>query len=97
LIVIDVGDPVIVKMKFDDGWGYGYNMTTKLEGTFPLACVAPFDRSERGDQWEDGSGASMSRSSFSIRKRESSMYGPDNSAAAYRDSRFTEATGITEN
>jgi hypothetical protein len=40
----DVGDPVIVKMKFDDGWGYGFNMTTKMEGSFPLACVAPFDR-----------------------------------------------------
>ncbi|KAI8819028.1 uncharacterized protein EV422DRAFT_489051, partial [Fimicolochytrium jonesii] len=40
-IYLYIGDPVIVKCKFDDGWGYGFNMTTKQEGSFPLACVAP--------------------------------------------------------
>ncbi|KAI8825013.1 uncharacterized protein EV422DRAFT_488545, partial [Fimicolochytrium jonesii] len=38
-IYLYIGDPVIVKCKFDDGWGYGFNMTTKQEGSFPLACV----------------------------------------------------------
>ncbi|KAJ3414999.1 Pyridoxal-dependent decarboxylase domain-containing protein 1 [Chytridiales sp. JEL 0842] len=41
-IYLYVGDPIIVKCKFDDGWGYGFNLTTKLEGSFPLACVAPY-------------------------------------------------------
>ena len=38
-IYLYVGDKVIVKTKFDDGWSSGYNMTTKQEGSFPLACV----------------------------------------------------------
>ncbi|KAJ3023851.1 hypothetical protein HKX48_000539 [Thoreauomyces humboldtii] len=42
-IYLYVGDPVIVKCKFDDGWGFGFNMTTKQEGSFPLACVAPYN------------------------------------------------------
>ncbi|TPX58970.1 hypothetical protein PhCBS80983_g02816 [Powellomyces hirtus] len=42
-IYLYIGDPVIVKCKFDDGWGYGFNMTTKQEGSFPLACVAPYN------------------------------------------------------
>jgi hypothetical protein len=97
-IFLYVGDPVIVKMKFDDGWGYGFNMTTKMEGSFPLACVAPFDReggaahapsgSERGDEWIDGSGASISRNSFSIRKRVSSMYASD-FGNGYRNSEYS--------
>ena len=28
-----IGDSVIVRAKFDDGWGYGYNLSTKKEGT----------------------------------------------------------------
>ncbi|KAJ3183799.1 hypothetical protein HDU87_005915 [Geranomyces variabilis] len=42
-IYLYIGDPVIVKCKFDDGWGFGFNMTTKQEGSFPLACVAPYN------------------------------------------------------
>ncbi|KAL2911264.1 DOMON domain-containing protein frrs1L [Polyrhizophydium stewartii] len=38
---LHVGDNVIVKCKFDDGWAFGFNMSTKQEGSFPLACVAP--------------------------------------------------------
>ncbi|KAJ1555947.1 hypothetical protein HK405_010046 [Cladochytrium tenue] len=80
-IYLYVGDPVVVKCKFDDGWGYGLNVTTKMEGSFPLACVAPYAASSpggsaRGDEWLDGSGRSMNRASFSIRQRQSSMYGP---------------------
>ncbi|KAI8848260.1 hypothetical protein BC829DRAFT_417754 [Chytridium lagenaria] len=37
-----VGDPVLVKCKFDDGWGYGINLTTNEEGSFPLACLSGF-------------------------------------------------------
>ncbi|KAI8924113.1 hypothetical protein BC831DRAFT_394638, partial [Entophlyctis helioformis] len=40
-IELHVGDHVILKVSFDDGWAYGFNMVTKQEGSFPLACVAP--------------------------------------------------------
>ncbi|KAJ3279172.1 hypothetical protein HDU76_009598, partial [Blyttiomyces sp. JEL0837] len=90
-----VGDPVIVKCKFDDGWGYGFNMTTKMEGSFPLACVSPYlnnndngQAPQRGDEWQDGSGSNVNRASFSIRQRQSSMYGPP---AGFRESQFTVA------
>ncbi|KAJ3396300.1 hypothetical protein HDV05_003197, partial [Chytridiales sp. JEL 0842] len=73
-IYLYVGDPVIVKLKFDDGWAFGFNMTTKTEGSFPLACVAPYapeGSSGRGSEWEDGSGSKINRNSFSIRQRQS--------------------------
>lgn len=31
---------MIVKCQFDDGWALGYNMSTKQEGSFPMACVS---------------------------------------------------------
>ncbi|KAJ1558758.1 hypothetical protein HK405_013043, partial [Cladochytrium tenue] len=37
-VYLYAGDRILVKCKFDDGWGYGVNMTTRMEGTFPLAC-----------------------------------------------------------
>ncbi|KAI9352507.1 hypothetical protein DFJ73DRAFT_347858 [Zopfochytrium polystomum] len=54
-IYLYVGDPVLVKCKFDDGWGYGFNMTTKMEGSFPLACVAPY-LTESADGGAGGAG-----------------------------------------
>ncbi|KAI9094985.1 hypothetical protein DFS34DRAFT_582584, partial [Phlyctochytrium arcticum] len=48
-IYLYIGDPVIVKCKFDDGWGYGFNMTTKQEGSFPLACVAPYNSRQNAE------------------------------------------------
>ncbi|EGF77336.1 hypothetical protein BATDEDRAFT_36031 [Batrachochytrium dendrobatidis JAM81] len=38
-IELRYGDKVVVKCKFDDGWAFGYNMETKQEGSFPLACM----------------------------------------------------------
>lgn len=106
-IYLYVGDPVIVKCKFDDGWGYGFNMTTKMEGSFPLACVAAYNSEgqTRGSDWLDGAGKNVNRASFSIRQRESSMYGPpagfdlasnydggDQQQHDYRASQFTMDT-----
>ncbi|KAJ3382035.1 hypothetical protein HDU92_004989 [Lobulomyces angularis] len=48
-IYLYIGDPIIVKNSFDDGWALGYNMTTKMEGSFPLACVGPFNEGQRGN------------------------------------------------
>ncbi|KAJ3394634.1 hypothetical protein HDU92_006739 [Lobulomyces angularis] len=42
-ITLYVGDPVLIKQRFDDGWCLGYNMTTKEEGSFPIACVGPYN------------------------------------------------------
>ncbi|KAJ3102247.1 hypothetical protein HDU97_000683 [Phlyctochytrium planicorne] len=95
-IYLYVGDPVIVKCNFDDGWGYGYNMTTKQEGAFPMACVAPFGSNPQGRgesmflEQEPQGGASQdpNRSSFSIRQRQSSMFGPP---PGFRETVYTEA------
>lgn len=46
-IHLSVGDQVLVKIKFDDGWAYGMNMKTKKEGSFPLACVDQPNRTSR--------------------------------------------------
>ncbi|KAJ3140123.1 hypothetical protein HK101_003555 [Irineochytrium annulatum] len=87
-IYLYVGDPVVVKCKFDDGWGYGFNMTTNREGSFPLACVAPYTGEARAApppaaeaSVSDGYRPSRAsedpnRASFTIRQRQSSMFGP---------------------
>ncbi|KAJ3067858.1 hypothetical protein HK102_007322 [Quaeritorhiza haematococci] len=75
-IYLYVGDPVIVKTKFDDGWALGYNMTTKQEGSFPLACVAPYNPEGKvsrpanatGDLGESGRGSAV------FNQRASSLY-----------------------
>ncbi|KAI9335520.1 hypothetical protein BDR26DRAFT_865901 [Obelidium mucronatum] len=38
-IEVLVGDRVVVLKKFDDGWCVGYNLTSEMEGHFPLYCV----------------------------------------------------------
>ncbi|KAJ3216285.1 hypothetical protein HDU67_009720 [Dinochytrium kinnereticum] len=100
-IYLYVGDPVIVKCQFDDGWGYGFNMTTQQEGAFPLACVAPYGTNESGQRNTLGGesvnfpvannatgGADPSRSSFTIRQRQSSMFGPP---PGFRETMYTDA------
>jgi hypothetical protein len=39
-MTLNLGDNIRIINKFDDGWAYGVNETTKEEGNFPLACVA---------------------------------------------------------
>ncbi|KAJ2780924.1 hypothetical protein H4R18_003171 [Coemansia javaensis] len=38
-ISLQSGDTVTVQMAFDDGWVVGKNLTSGLEGTFPLMCI----------------------------------------------------------
>ncbi|KAJ3098470.1 hypothetical protein HDU97_003969 [Phlyctochytrium planicorne] len=91
-IYLYVGDPVIVKCQFDDGWGYGFNMTTKQEGTFPIACVAPYNDSgevpSNPPVHVDEKDYDPKRASFSIRQRGSSMFGPP---AGFRETMTTNA------
>ena len=67
-MTLNVGDNIIVKCKFDDGWAFGFNMNTKHEGSFPLACVAPLDYD----------GVSEPRDSWAYSKRASSMASTSN-------------------
>lgn len=67
-IQLHVGDTVLVKHKFDDGWAFGFNMTTKQEGSFPLACVTPYDG--------PGNGPSRDSLATSYQQRASSLYVP---------------------
>ncbi|KAJ3104978.1 hypothetical protein HDU96_008755 [Phlyctochytrium bullatum] len=70
-----VGDAVLVKCKFDDGWAYGMNMTTKEEGSFPLACLSGY--AEPVDAGYEGSQRPISEApSERVRQRMSSIYGP---------------------
>ncbi|KAI9190715.1 uncharacterized protein BJ171DRAFT_606663 [Polychytrium aggregatum] len=66
-IQLNIGDTIIVKCKFDDGWAFGFNVSTSQEGSFPLACV---------DVPNGGSGAP--RKNEGIRQRASSLYMPAN-------------------
>ncbi|KAJ3348654.1 Sorbin and SH3 domain-containing protein 2 [Entophlyctis luteolus] len=59
-----VGDKVIVKIEYDDGWGFGYNTRTRKEGTFPLDILDKFQNGDQG--YNDGNRTT----------RASSMYGP---------------------
>jgi hypothetical protein len=42
-IELKVGDMVVVKEVFDDGWASGLNLTTEKAGSFPLNCLSDFD------------------------------------------------------
>nr|KAJ3402555.1 hypothetical protein HK105_004264 [Polyrhizophydium stewartii] len=74
---LHVGDNVIVKCKFDDGWAFGFNMSTKQEGSFPLACVAPLT-TQRDTLPPLPPDAMAER----IRQRASSLYVPSNGNGA---------------
>jgi len=64
-IYLYVGDPIVVKVKFDDGWALGYNTTTKQEGSFPLACVGAYTQD-----------AQKATGNAKINQRASSLYLP---------------------
>ena len=38
-VQLNMGDLILVKAKFEDGWGFGVNITTESEGSFPLNCL----------------------------------------------------------
>ncbi|OAJ37785.1 hypothetical protein BDEG_21777 [Batrachochytrium dendrobatidis JEL423] len=61
-IELHVGDHIIIKTIFDDGWAFGYNMVTKQEGSFPMECVGPI-----------GSAHPSPHDSMATRRRVSSM------------------------
>ncbi|KAI8800777.1 hypothetical protein BJ742DRAFT_716584 [Cladochytrium replicatum] len=111
-IYLYVGDPVIVKCKFDDGWAFGFNMTTKMEGSFPLACLAAYNGGQRPPQQQQQQQQQQQKKK-DYKKRQSSLYGvPDGlkngsewgrDSQAYggfhgqqQDSRYTQYTEKTD-
>jgi len=38
-VKLNLGDLVEVKQVFEDGWAYGINTATKVDGTFPVNCL----------------------------------------------------------
>ncbi|KAI8832879.1 hypothetical protein BC829DRAFT_408206 [Chytridium lagenaria] len=40
---VDAGDTVIVRVVFDDGWGFGTNVRTKKVGVFPVFWIRPLE------------------------------------------------------
>lgn len=90
-IYLYVNDPVIVKTKFDDGWAFGYNMTTKQEGSFPLACVGPYDKENNNSKGGPRAGGSADFGS-----RGSSLYLNEKYASGLSRLReSTTANGVT--
>ncbi|KAH9276363.1 hypothetical protein BASA83_001054 [Batrachochytrium salamandrivorans] len=69
---LHIGDNVIVKCKFDDGWAFGFNMSTKQEGSFPMACVASI-QTQRDSLPPLPADGMTDR----IRQRASSLYAPN--------------------
>jgi len=62
-----VGDKVIVKAQYDDGWAYGFNTRTMKEGFFPLGILSGFAPS----------GGSESLKGSSYGNRASSIFSPE--------------------
>ena len=42
---------MIVKCRFDDGWAFGFNISTKAEGSFPVPCLKAIQTT--GNQSDD--------------------------------------------
>ncbi|KAJ1547792.1 hypothetical protein HK405_004912, partial [Cladochytrium tenue] len=106
-VYLYVGDPVVLQCQFDDGWGFGLNLTTREEGSFPLACLATF--ADAAAELISKSGQSVSANdpsirdtindpeAFSIRakKRASSMFGPPPSMRSKgQDDKYSAPTPI---
>ncbi|TPX52859.1 hypothetical protein CcCBS67573_g09788, partial [Chytriomyces confervae] len=62
------GDKIVLKKEFDDGWGYGINLRTKKEGSFPLDLLDGF-----ADPFEQQNGQPPKNG---FKDRSSSMFGP---------------------
>ncbi|KAL7750553.1 hypothetical protein RI367_003894 [Sorochytrium milnesiophthora] len=39
-LLLQIGDRVRMERVFDDGWAFGYNLSSKKSGMFPLLCVS---------------------------------------------------------
>jgi hypothetical protein len=94
------GDEIVVKVRFDDGWAFGFNLNNNQEGSFPLACLQggdPGAQSNHGkstlgkqtsmrDSWEQG---------YQQQKRGSSLVDTNsqyNRYDDYDDKRYTQYT-----
>ncbi|ORX55250.1 hypothetical protein BCR36DRAFT_346886 [Piromyces finnis] len=42
-IKLNVGDIILIQDIFNDGWVHGINCTSNTEGTFPVACISPYE------------------------------------------------------
>jgi len=42
-IKLNIDDIILIQDIFNDGWVHGINCTTNTEGTFPVACISPYE------------------------------------------------------
>ncbi|KAI8618261.1 hypothetical protein BC830DRAFT_964559 [Chytriomyces sp. MP71] len=63
-----VGDKIIIKTEFDDGWAFGFNTRSRKEGHFPLDILDKY--AQQNQAFGQNGGPSV------YSKRASSMYGP---------------------
>ncbi|KAJ3137013.1 Sorbin and SH3 domain-containing protein 2 [Physocladia obscura] len=74
-VALRVGDRVLLKHEYDDGWAYGFNTNTKKEGILPLDCLASRD--------ETSSTARRRGGPDRISTRISSLYGGQANTDSY--------------
>ncbi|KAJ3121607.1 Sorbin and SH3 domain-containing protein 1 [Physocladia obscura] len=74
-VALRVGDRVLLKHEYDDGWAYGFNTSTKKEGILPLDCLASRD--------ETSSTARRRGGQDRISTRISSLYGGEANTDSY--------------
>ncbi|KAJ1567278.1 hypothetical protein HK405_006513 [Cladochytrium tenue] len=94
-IYLYAGDKVLVRHKFDDGWGFGANLTTRMEGSFPLACVGPLAATE-GAAEATGKFDGAAGRALDFAKRASSIQGAEDllRRSGYRSTMYTDATSL---
>ncbi|KAJ3198876.1 hypothetical protein HDU82_000911 [Entophlyctis luteolus] len=72
---VSLGDMIILKSQYDDGWGYGFNTRSLKEGFFPLGVLSGFGPVANGSTYtasiaslndRPGSGGEFSRRTSSM-------------------------------
>ncbi|ORY76450.1 hypothetical protein LY90DRAFT_665594 [Neocallimastix californiae] len=50
-IKLRMGDSVIIRLAFDDGWAYAFNRNTGIVGMIPIICVKPMKISKKSNRY----------------------------------------------
>jgi len=50
-IKLRIGDNVIIRLAFDDGWAYAFNRNTGIVGMIPIICVKPMKISKKSNRY----------------------------------------------
>ncbi|KAJ3398161.1 hypothetical protein HDU80_009216 [Chytriomyces hyalinus] len=71
-IELRVGDQIDLQQEFDDGWGFGFNTNTQLQGVLPLDCLLGY-----------GEGGFSAGGAGGVSAASSPVYGGSNAGKKY--------------